>query len=742
MAVALLQEHQDHWLVDYLAANPPAQAVTSLVDAVTANRNGHLDNAIADARQAIGTPGLKPNDPLVLRAWLEQVYSLRRQSKGLECAKASHFLASSASRLDYAWLSTQVLLEESSCQAMIGDFDQAWRTALRAKDLANQSHYASLFLRAISLLAALDTNEGRIERSWDVSEQGLASFFSEPFPNERGFQFYSELEFAAEQNNQWELAASLQREALAYIHPLGRYDFEATAHSHLAAVEEVLGNVQEARNQISQGQRLFSKLPSGHSRDFLEAESRVALGSLEARFGSPQLAAVQLSGLENLVKNADNFTVRLSYEQAEADLQRRLRNESEEISHLKKCIEIGEAGYQSLTSAPDRWEWERTTGTAYRRLIEIELSGKHDPLQALAEWETYRASAIGKEHVLPLEARITHARAAILIRTKQLGSSNAIVYARFPNFTAAWLLNRNGIQELRLAGGSPLDRLVKSFYLLCSDPTSSVQKVKTNGLRLYETLVDPIEEQRPLQGIVHVEADGSLATIPWLALTSRDGTYLGARLAIVNTPLVMHGDEDMNGEAPHGFVIAYPGAVSFGKTVYQPLKDAAEEASKLAERSKEAIFLKGSDVTSANLAANLPRASIFHFAGHAVTRDSGGELLVHGSLEGELFSSTTISRLNLTNLRLAVLAACDTGTSWDATRNPNGLVGAFLTSGTHRVIASLWAVGSNSTSVLLSRFWNLNPDNNYGAEHAWQRAIEPELTKHPYYWAGFQIFGY
>lgn len=742
LAAALLQEHQDHWLSDYLAANPPARAVASLVAAVTANRDGQLDKAIAEATQAIQESGLNPNDPVVLRARLEQVYSLRRQSKGLECAKGSHSLASSASRLGYAWLSTQVLLEESSCQAMIGDFDQAWHTALRAKDSAKQARYASLLLRAISLQAALDTNEGRIERSWDISEEGLASFFSGAFPNERGFQLYSELEFAAEQNNEWHLAASLQLEAIAYIRELGRNDFEATAHSHLAAVEEVLGDFQEARQQISHSEQLFSRLPSGPARDFLEAESRIALGSLEARFGSPQVAAVQLAGLKQIVDSADNFTIALAYEQANADLQRRLGNQSEEVSHLTKCIEIGEAGYKALTSASDRWDWERTTGSAYRRLIEIELSKNHDPVGALAEWETYRASAIGNQQLLPLKARILHARAAILVRTKQLGSSSAIVYARFPTFTAAWLLDRRGIQEFRLAGGSSVDRVVKSFYLLCSDPTSSVQKVKASGLRLYEMLLDPIEEQRPLQGDVHIEADGALATIPWLALTSRDGTYLGARLSIINTPLAMKADQQVKHDASHVLLIAYPGAVSFGRTVYQPLKDAAAETNELAERSKKAIFLRGGDVTTANLVTNLPHASMFHFAGHAVTRDSGGELLVHGSRQGELFSSATISRLNLTNLRLAVLAACDTGTSWDAAKNPNGLVGAFLTAGTHHVVASLWAVDSSSTSMLLSRFYSNVNQSDTQIEEAWQHAINSELATHPYFWAGFHIFGY
>jgi len=742
LSQVLHQQHSDRWFVDYLSFDRPPSATTSLVQAVDANHDGQLDKAFEDATRSIEVLSQHPNDPVALRARFERVYSLRRESKGAECARDSDALSQDASRLGYTWLATQSLLEESSCQAMIGAFDSAWHTASRARAAAEHAHYASLRLRAVSLEAALDNNEGRIERAWDVTVHGLSTFFANPFPDERGFQFYSELEFAAEQAGEWELASHLQKEAIAFIHPLGRYDFEATAHFHLAAVEEALGDAQPARQEIEQAKKTLSMLPASQSRQFLEAESRIALGLLEAKFGSPHSASIQLSGLEQTVEKAQNFTVRLSYEKSEAELQRRLGNEQQEIVYLKRCIEIGEEGYRSLTSAADRWDWERTTGSAYRRLIEIDLSRAHDPLQNLAEWETYRASAIGKVRNLPLEKRILHAKAAILTRIKQLGPSSAIVYARFPKFTAAWLLNRGGVQEFRLPGGNEVDHLVKDFYSLCSDPTSSEQKVKSTGLRLYKTLLGPIEEQGALQATVHIEADGSLATIPWLALTSEDGTYLAARLSIVNTPLAMHVDEPIDANGHHVTLIAYPGAVSFGRTLFQPLKDAAAETSELAARTKEAIFLRGSDVTALNLAADLPRASMFHFAGHAVTRDSGGELLVHGPQGGELFSARTISRLNLTNLRLAVLAACDTGTTWDAAKNPNGLVGAFLIAGTHRVVASLWPVDSSSTSRLMSRFYlNLERGNEHTPDDAWLHAIEPELARHPYYWAGFQVFG-
>ena len=742
LARALLQQHHDRWLADFLSAGRSKAATIALVEAANANHDGDLDNALTDTTRAISLLGQRPTDPVALRARLERIYSLRRQSKGSECATDSADLSRYSSRLGYKWLATQSLIEKSSCQAMIGDFDAAWRTASEARSAADNAGYASLLLRAIALQAALDNNEGRIDRAWHLTIDGLRSFCSNPFPNERGFQFYSELEFSAEQVGQWQLAAELQKEAIALIHPLHRPDFEATAHFHLAAVEEVLGDAQQARREIGKAGKCFAMLSAGQSRQFLQTESKIALGSLEARFGSPQVASVQLSGLEQVVDKTQNFTVQLSYERAEAALQRRLGNKRQEIIHLRRCIEIGEKGYNSLYTTADRWDWERTTGTAYRRLIEMHLSGAHIPLQTLAEWETYRASATGKQRILPLKIRILQARAAILAREKQLGPSTAIVYARFPQFIVAWVLNRHGIEEFKLGGGPEVDRLVKTFHFLCSDPTSSVQKVKADGLRLYQILLSPIEEHGHLKGTVRIEADGSLGMIPWLALTSKDGSYLGARLSIVNTSLAMHAVARVKTSNVDRLLVAYPGAISLGRTEYLPLKDAAAEANDLAEKSKEAIFLRGSEVTTTNLTADLPRVSVFHFAGHAVTRESGGELLVQGSREGELFSSAAISRLDLTDLRLAVLAACDTGTSWDAAKNPNGLVGAFLTAGTHRVVGSLWAVDSNSSSLLLSRFYRkLDLDSKQAVEQAWQHAIGPELAKHPYYWAGFQVFG-
>lgn len=736
--------HHDRWLAEFLSSHGSPEATKSLHQAIVANRKGDLDGAIRAADVAIKLFRQIGNEPGILRAQFERIYSLRRQSEGQACADESVALDQALRQTSFSWLQAQALLERSSCLAMIGRFDDAWTTALRARVSAERANYRSLQLRAIAMEAALHTNEGRLAQAWRSTAIGLRLFFNEPFPPERGFQFYSELEFFAEEAGQWELAALLQKEAIFYIRSQGRFDFEATADFHLAAVEEVLGDFQTAKDEIAAGKDAFRKLPHGPSREFLEAESRIALAALEAKFGSPASAEAYLSGLDLIVSRADNFTVRLNYEQAHADIERRLGNRDAEVLHLRRCIAIGNKGFDKLTSPRDRWDWERLVGQAYRRLLELQISAPHDPLQALADWENYRTAASSAKPGLMIEAEES-GRQRLLERVKSLRNSTAIVFAALPDHLVAWTADDRGVREVQLPlNKSELVPLVKLFSRICSDPSSSIEKVKSTGLRLYELLLRPLNQELGLRTSLFIESDGILGTVPWPALTTPDGMYLGARFEIVNMPEFI-AEVSRAGEkaGKNHFLIAYPGPVTLGGELYPPLAHAQEEAESLAKDSENSVYLENEGATPQSLADNLPHASYFHFAGHAVTREFGGELLAHGADGGELLSASTISSLNLKGLRLAVLAACNTGTSWEASRNPNGLVGAFLSAGTHRVVASSWAVDSKSTSDLMSRFYaGLNSQRDQGSvEASWREAISRTTALHPYYWAGFQVFG-
>jgi len=739
--MVLQVNHHDSWLSDFLDARQSSKATEMLHDAMQANKMGDLDGAIRAADAAIRLFHQNNNQPGGLRAQFERLYALRRKSQGQSCSKESATLDQAVKKTGYSWLRIQILLERTSCLAMSDNFDDAWETVAHVQTLAKFDNYQSLQLRAIATEAALHSNEGRLAQAWSTSATGLSLFFEHAFPSERGFQFYSELEFSSEEAGQWNLAALLQKEAIFYIRSLGRFDFEATANFHLAAVEEALGNKESAEKDIATGQKIFQKLPQGLSREFLEAESKIALASLEVKFGSPTTAAAYIAGLDSVISKADNFTVRLDYEQTMADIQHKFGHADEEARHLRQCIQIGNKGFSSLKSPRDRWDWEHALGKAYRRLIEIQVSGPHQPIEALAAWEHYRtaSSAANPNHMSSMsdsDERI------LLAQTGHLHNSSVIVLATLTDQVIAWIADDRGVREVKLSANTQdLTSLVKTFYSLCSTPKSSLEKVKSNGLRLYELLLSPLNQELALRHTVIIESDAALGEIPWNALMMPNGMYLSSKFEIVSTPALTI--QFSSQQAKKGFLIAYPGAVTIDGELYPSLVHAQDEADRLAKDNADSVYLEGEDVTLQKLVDNLRHAQQFHFAGHSLTREFGGELAVHGEVGGQLFSATTIASLDLRGLQLAVLAACNTGSDIEAARNPNGLVGAFIVAGTHRVIASSWAVDSEATSDLMSEFYAaLNSKRDKGsAEKAWQEALSHQSALHPYYWAGFQVFG-
>jgi CHAT domain-containing protein len=743
LGIVLQINHHDSWLSDFLNTQQSSKATEMLYNAVFANKKGDLDGAIKEADAAIRLFHKTKNQSGVLRSQFERLYALRRKSQGQKCSEESAALDQAIHTTNYSWLQIQILLERASCLAMSDNLDDAWGSVARARVLAKYANYQSLQLRAVAMEAALHSNEGRLAQAWNTSETGLALFFDNAFASERGFQFYSELEFSAEQAGQWHLAALLQKEAIFYIRSLGRLDFEATANFHLAAVEEALGNRENAKNEIAAGQQIFQQLPSGTSQKFLEAESRIALASLEVRFGSPTAAAAYIAGLDSIVSQADNFTVRLEYEQTMADIQRKLGREKEEARHLRRCIQIGNKGFSSLKSPRDRWDWERTLGRAYRRLIEIQVAGPHRPIETLVAWERYRATSSSADSIR-MSGMSDSTDRLLLAQIKHLHSSSAVVFATLSDQVVAWIADDRGVREVKLPVNSKdLTSLVKTFYSLCSTPKSSLEKVKSDGLRLYQLLLSPLDRELALRHTVIIESDEALGEVPWNALTMSNGMYLSSKFEIVSMPTLTAQFSVLSQQTKKGFLIAYPGAATVGGELYPSLVHAQREANLLAKNNADSVYLEGEDATLQKLAENLRHARQFHFAGHSLTREFGGELIVHGTDGSQLVSATTIASLDLRGLELAVLAACNTGSDIEASRNPNGLVGAFILAGTHRVVASSWAVDSEATSDLMSEFYAaLNSKRDKGSvEKAWQESLSHQSALHPYYWAGFQVFG-
>ena len=115
------------------------------------------------------------------------------------------------------------------------------------------------------------------------------------------------------------------------------------------------------------------------------------------------------------------------------------------------------------------------------------------------------------------------------------------------------------------------------------------------------------------------------------------------------------------------------------------------------------------EATVAGLRANLPGATHLHFSCHAAFDDDdplNSALFLSDDDEltlGDLLDG----KLNVSTLRLAVLAGCQTGIS-DFLRVPDEAVGfpaGILQAGVPGVVSSLWPVVDMSTSLLLTRFY-------------------------------------
>src|SRR4051794_24469668 len=147
------------------------------------------------------------------------------------------------------------------------------------------------------------------------------------------------------------------------------------------------------------------------------------------------------------------------------------------------------------------------------------------------------------------------------------------------------------------------------------------------------------------------------------------------------------------------------------------------------------------------LQAKASRKSLFHFAGHSVSNGGFPALLLPQSRaslpEAQYVTAEQIATLDLRQMKTVVLASCSSGAGEQGGMvNLDSLVRAFLEAGAHPVIAAGWDVRSAPTEELMIAFYQQLKDGKPPAEALRLAELqERQKTPHPYYWAGFQVFG-
>lgn len=284
------------------------------------------------------------------------------------------------------------------------------------------------------------------------------------------------------------------------------------------------------------------------------------------------------------------------------------------------------------------------------------------------------------------------------------------------------------MQRLRLDSPGLLDRkglaAVRAKLAMALDlPPSATRLLLSPGAALASF---PFAVLLPERELVYVPS----ATTH--ALLRRDGERRGTGVLAVGDPA-----------HPKGAVLAGIELVA--------LPHARKEAEAVGD-----VVLTGRDATRpALLAAMRSRTawSAVHIACHAVIDDAQPRrstlALAPTAADDGRLTVDDVFGLRIP-ADLAVLSACESGLG--RVRRGEGIMGftrAFLLAGAPRVLVSLWRVDDEATSALMRRFhaiWKTPRDGKrvptataLREAQAWMRT--QERWRHPYYWAGFALFG-
>ncbi len=283
----------------------------------------------------------------------------------------------------------------------------------------------------------------------------------------------------------------------------------------------------------------------------------------------------------------------------------------------------------------------------------------------------------------------------------------------------------------------------------------NIKTFKDVSMRLYQYLLEPIQNETRHSNIVAIIPFGSLHYLPFHALAKK-GTDGGLEFFIEKKGLVYLVSTSANyldlvlrdgKKREIGSVVAFGNPDLGEPELVLPYSE--EEVLVIKEMFPNAtVFLKG-DATKDNFKKSWGKHEIVHMAAHGLIQDEPSILLAPlGS--GSLTLSDITGLQPARNTQLVVLSLCDAAIERNGS-NPTGaelnsVALAFSSVGASSVIASLWRVDDRATSQLMEKFYrNLKIEGKFTYEALRKAQLDmlkrSDKYSQPFYWAPFVLVG-
>ena len=756
LAKVLREQHHDE-LIAELSEAPHGPALTKaareLAAAMQANARGEINDVAPHAQNAIALfheAGNRGGEAVATFQWLSGLNQLMLTDR---CGAVARAALKMPDLHRYPWVEANLLFEAATCDINAGRQEEMLTYSRRAARVAEQSRYKSLVLQGAYFLDGVDPPWVAAHEAWNRIGAGLDEFWRYPYPPDAGEGFYTDLGDAAEEQGLWYCAEAIFRESVKIHSSQGNSRIEAAQHHNLARAAEGAGDEQTAEAEYRVAGELYARL--GQSGESSQLTLTIERAAMEVRRNHLPQAEAALKEVEPRLARVSNHYSLIPYYAAAGELHLRRGNPRLAEQELLKAIHLIEQDKSSLLSDTDLLNWQRDSSQAYRSLMRLYLDEYRQDERAFSLLEWYRASPLrmaGQRNRGTDPGSQEPEDVAMMRylpgRAPTAPASGVLTWIAFETHLVIFLLDQQGLHTARVAvSRAELDLAVQRLTRLCADPQSDMNALNREARQIYTWLVEPLAPVLdPLETLI-IEPDEGMEVIPFQALRTGKGEYLGSRLAIVESPglgymQMLRADRRITAGS---VMLAVGDPQQGGDARLAPLPDASREATAIAASFDRHFLFTGGQAVLANVTQRLPEAEVFHFAGHAVfDRNQTGLVMAPEPRTTRmiLLDQDKLSRENLKRLKLVVLSGCETGIADAGLIDPGNLVRVFLRASVPNVVASKWRVDSRMSARLLEEAYR-GLLQGKPIERAMADAQRPLQSSglHPYYWAAFSVFG-
>jgi CHAT domain-containing protein len=609
---------------------------------------------------------------------------------------------------------------------------------------------------------------GYISRAYDLADR----FPPEP---EHIWPFYHQAAFNLNSLRLPHAALAYQKEALRLAILARSPLLKSRSYARLGVIYEKLEDYDEA---IKNGELALvesQSIESKKSRENIKANSTLNLAHLYRAQGDLRRAVTYY---DEAIRIHNDLNIQLYVFEAHKGKLLSLiglnDNEAAELE-VKAAVELIEQYRSKILEESNRNGFFDLAQSIYDAAIAFSYTQMNNITQAFYYAESSHARSlldlmktnsrvVSYENNPDLEVDASTPPLTLLEIQQQLPYQTQVIeYSVLDDRVLIWAISNSGIksEESKITANALNEKVVQYLDSVHKASADSYQETIERGKELYDLLISPIEPLLHSKDYLCVVPDKVLNYLPFAALvcpgTGRffieDHFFVLAPSSNIFLACTEQANKKVRPGSEKSLVVGNP---DFDKSAFPDLPAALNEAKQVASLYKSSLLLVDREASEARVKREARQADVIHIASHYDVDDQvplRSKLLLAREAEQNkqqmydgFLQASEIYDMKLPRTLLVVLSACQTGIE-HSYRGEGAISVArpFIKAGVPIVVASLWAVDSESTSELMI---NLHGQRKQYSTAEALRNAQLDMLKspigryhHPYHWASFAAIG-